>query len=325
VSDSQPTTPRHLRIATRGSRLALWQANFVADILQKAGATTELVVCKTMGDQVQDRMLYEIGGKGLFIKELEQAMLDGRADLAVHSLKDMPVSIPPGFSLAAVMARHSPADCLILPLGVATPKKIFSAADLRQLPIKSVGTGSLRRGHLLQRYCPDWQVTPIRGNVDTRLAKLAAGEFDALLLANASVERLALAGHSYCVLDATWFTPCAGQGALAIETRDAEVTDFVHAQLSCQETSTATEIERAVLKLLGGDCTMPFGCYARIVDVQWVVDTIVLAADGEAAQSRLLFAQSDTAASCAEKVFADLKSKGVEKILRELHKPAARP
>ncbi len=267
-----PTGPRHLRIASRGSLLALWQANYVAAELQKKGATTEIIVMKTTGDRIQDRFLHEIGGKGLFVKELEQALIDETADLAVHSLKDMPAQLKAPLILPAILRRHSPYDLLIMGPrlaeryqqagGLATPRLPLTPKVLNAFGSCTVATGSLRRQAMLARFAPEIKTAPIRGNVDTRLRKLDEGAWDAMILAEASLDRLDLKRDRITArLDMDWFIPCASQGALAIETRDnSPSAGFVREALNDFETELAVAIERQVLARLGGDCTMPFGC-----------------------------------------------------------------
>lgn len=273
-SISRPDTKDqpHFRLASRGSMLALWQAHYVADKLKNTGATTEIIVMKTTGDRVQDRFLHEIGGKGLFVKELEQALLEQGADLAVHSLKDMPAQVKRPLILPAILERHSPYDLLILgkKLGDLLRRKHGEAVFFRPLTpetLQSLGsctiaTGSLRRQAMLARFAPKIQTTPIRGNVDTRLRKLDEGTWDGMILAEASLDRLQLKKDRATIrLDLDWFIPCASQGALAIETiADSPASLFTRAVLNHPETEAAVAVERRVLALLGGDCTMPFGC-----------------------------------------------------------------
>ena len=264
-----PPPCKSATIATRGSALALWQAQFVKSLLAAKGLASEPLVLKTTGDRVQDRFLHEIGGKGLFVKELEEALLDGRADFAVHSLKDMPAVVQPPFTLSAILPRHAATDVLILRHDVQARLKAppeLSAADAAGLGSLTVGTGSLRRQAILKRAAPAWTCIGVRGNVDTRLRKLAAGEWEALILAEASLDRLAIDGVSRHRLKPDWFIPCAGQGALALEALGHHALSPWLKDLGCAETTLAVTIERSVLARLGGDCTMPFGCLARRKD-----------------------------------------------------------
>ncbi len=284
---NQPESPSFI-LASRGSTLALWQANFVADKVRSLGHGVEIKTWKTTGDIVQDRFLHEIGGKGLFIKELEEAMAQGAAHFAVHSLKDMPAKIPSRFALAAVLKRHQSADVIIFKNNVwpklgLTPGCMINANLLKTLGPMTVATSSLRRQSLLAADCPNIKTVPIRGNVDTRLKKLEAGDWHALILAEASLERLSINDVHAHRLDPCWFIPCAGQGALAIETLKASSAFDTVSQLECPETRRAINIERAVLARLGGDCTMPFGCLVAS-DSQspgtLIARAIVLANDG---------------------------------------------
>ena len=245
-----------LRIATRESRLALWQANHVRDRL--AGLDPKmpvsLVGMTTRGDQILDRPLSEIGGKGLFTKELEVALLEGRADLAVHSMKDVPMDLPDGFEIAAVMSREDPCDALVSP----------HHESLDALPTGAiVGTSSLRRAAQLRALRPDLDVRPLRGNLDTRLARLDAGDFDAIVLACAGLRRLGLANRIRQAIPASTMVPSPGQGALALEIRlgDSGTARRLEA-LDDRVTRLAVEAERAVSRRLGGNCRTPLGAHA---------------------------------------------------------------
>jgi hydroxymethylbilane synthase len=245
-------------IATRESPLALWQAEHVRDRLQAlhAGARVELLGMTTRGDQILDRALSKVGGKGLFIKELEVALAEGRAHLAVHSLKDVPMMLAPEFALAAVMAREDPRDCFVSP----------RYESLEAMPAGSVvGTSSLRRELMLRAALPKLGIRPVRGNVGTRLRKLDTGEFDALLMAAAGLKRLGLADRIRQILPTRQFLPAPGQGALGIEVlaanRDAAA---LVAPLEDAGTRAATAAERAVSRLLGGSCEVPLAAYAEV-------------------------------------------------------------
>ena len=244
-------------IATRASPLALWQAEHVCKILQRAHPqlTVELLKLSTRGDQVLDRSLAKIGGKGLFIKELEVALLDGRADLAVHSFKDVPMQLEPQFGIGAVLQREDPRDCLVSARG----------AGLEELPAGArVGTSSLRRELMVRILFPQLAIGSIRGNVGTRLAKLDRGEFDALIMAAAGLKRLGLAERIRRVLPTAQFLPAPGQGALAIEIRagDARTRELI-APLEHPATRAATLAERTVSRALGGSCQVPLAAYAE--------------------------------------------------------------
>ena len=244
-------------IATRESRLALWQANHVkARIESQLGWKVTLLGMTTLGDQILDRTLSKVGGKGLFVKELETALTDGRADIAVHSLKDVPMDLPEGFALAAVLVRENPHDALVS----------NDFASLAALPLgATVGTSSLRRMVLLKAVRPDLVIVPLRGNLDTRLRKLDEGHYQAIVLAAAGLLRLELEGRIREVFVPEVMLPAAGQGALGIEVRTGR-TDLLEplAQaLAHQNTWLAVTAERAVSRAMGGSCSMPLAAFAQ--------------------------------------------------------------
>ncbi|MBS0446688.1 MAG: hydroxymethylbilane synthase [Proteobacteria bacterium] len=245
-----------LVIATRESRLALWQAEHVRDLLRdRLGLTAELLGMTTRGDQILDRSLAKVGGKGLFVKELEAALEDGRADLAVHSLKDVPMDLPDGFALAAVLEREDPRDAFVS----------NRHASLAELPAGArVGTSSLRRVVQLMALRSDLVVEPLRGNLDTRCRKLDAGDYDAIVLAAAGLKRLGLAARIRSVFEPDAMLPCVGQGALGIEVRAGdERLQAALATLTHRPTWLAVEAERAVSRALGGSCSVPLAAHAR--------------------------------------------------------------
>jgi hydroxymethylbilane synthase len=252
------TTRSELRIATRGSPLALWQAEHVAERLQAlhTGLKVELVVMKTSGDKILDTPLAKVGGKGLFVKELENGLLDGRADLAVHSLKDVPVEFPPGLELAVVMEREDPRDAL-----VSARYKSLDAMP----PGAKVGTSSLRRQTQVREAFPELQVDWLRGNVNTRLAKLDAGEFDAIILAASGLQRLGMHDRIAAVLEPEVSLPAIGQGALGIEIRadDDELRELL-LPLAHADTATRIAAERAMNQTLQGGCQVPIAGYAEL-------------------------------------------------------------
>ncbi|MEP7296608.1 MAG: hydroxymethylbilane synthase [Burkholderiales bacterium] len=256
--------PETTLIATRESRLALWQAEHVRALLtQRFGLSVDLLGMTTRGDQILDRTLSKVGGKGLFVKELETALEEGRAQLAVHSLKDVPMDLPEGFELAAVLEREDPRDAFVS----------TRYASLDELPNgATVGTSSLRRVVQLIALRPDLDVQPLRGNLDTRLRKLDEGGYDAIVLAAAGLKRLGLAQRIASVFDAETMLPCAGQGALGIEVRsDAHTLRAQLAELTHRPTWLAVEAERAVSRALGGSCSMPLAAHAT-----WSGDTLSL-------------------------------------------------
>ena len=244
-----------ITIATRESRLALWQAEHVRDLLgQRFGLGVSLLGMTTRGDQILDRSLSKVGGKGLFVKELEAALEAGQAHLAVHSLKDVPMDLPPGFALAAVLEREDPRDAFV-------SNRFASMAELPQGA--KVGTSSLRRAVQLGAMRPDLIVEPLRGNLDTRLRKLDEGQYDAIVLAAAGLKRLGLAARIRAVFEPQQMLPCAGQGALGLEVRsDATALRQRLATLTHRPTWLAVEAERAVSRALGGSCSVPLAAHA---------------------------------------------------------------
>ena len=245
---------QHFTIATRESRLALWQANHVKALLEQQGHQVTLLGMTTQGDQILDRSLSKVGGKGLFVKELETALEDGKADLAVHSLKDVPMELPPGFELACVMEREDPRDAWVSP----------KYATLQDLPQgATVGTSSLRRMALVRSLRPDLKIEPLRGNLDTRLRKLDDGLYDGIVLAAAGLKRLGLGERIRTIFETTEMLPAAGQGALGIEIRAGrkDVTDAL-AHLMDTKTWLTVSAERAVSRVMGGSCSMPLAAHA---------------------------------------------------------------
>lgn len=305
-------SPSRLVIATRASRLALWQAHHVRDQLLALypDCHVELLEMTTKGDRILDRTLSKIGGKGLFVKELETALLDGRADLAVHSLKDVPVELHSPFSLPVIMERDDPRDAFV--------SNLYDSLDA--MPTGSVvGTSSLRRQAQIAKLYPDLVIKPLRGNLDTRLKKLNLGEYDAIILAAVGLKRLDL-GHrirSYLEVDAC--LPCAGQGALGIETLESRTELHRWLQpLACPQSTACSQAERAVSRVLGGSCQVPLGAYASVQGDTIHVQALVAEPDG----STILRAQGSGPVSEArdigEKVAAQLLEKGAREILSRL-------
>jgi len=245
-----------LTIATRESRLAMWQAEHVQALLAGLGHQVELLGMTTRGDQILDRSLSKVGGKGLFVKELETALEEGRADLAVHSLKDVPMELPEGFSLACVMEREDPRDAFVS----------NHYANLNALPQGAVvGTSSLRRMALLRALRPDLKIEPLRGNLDTRLRKLDDGGYDAIVLAAAGLKRLGLEQRIRTTFEPVVMLPAAGQGALGIEVR-SDRTDVIAALAPLVHGTSwlAVAAERAVSRAMGGSCSMPLAAFATL-------------------------------------------------------------
>ena len=257
----------HLTIATRESRLALWQAEHVKALLEQRGHQVSLLGMTTLGDQILDRTLSKVGGKGLFVKELEVALEEGRADLAVHSLKDVPMELPEGFSLACVMEREDPRDAFV-------SNHFATLASLPQGGV--VGTSSLRRMALLRALRPDLKIEPLRGNLDTRLRKLDEGRYDAIVLAAAGLKRLGLEPRIRDTFEPAAMLPAAGQGALGIEVR-SERQDVIDAlaPLAHHTSWLAVAAERAVSRAMGGSCSMPLAAFATLgaegltIDAAW--------------------------------------------------------
>ena len=255
MSQTTSSIPSPCVIATRESRLALWQAHHVRDLLsERFGWSIELMGMTTRGDQILDRTLSKVGGKGLFVKELEVALENGGAHLAVHSLKDVPMVLPEGFALAAVLEREDPRDALVSPRW----------ESIEALPQGAcVGTSSLRRQVQLKALRPDLRIEPLRGNLDTRLRKLDEGQYDAIVLAAAGLVRLGLGDRIRARLDTGTMLPAAGQGALGIEIRTT--SEALHASLATlvhTPTWLAVHAERAVSRTLGGSCSMPLAAFA---------------------------------------------------------------
>lgn len=307
-----PLHPTKLVIASRESRLALWQAHHVRERLKTLypSCSIEILGMTTQGDRVLDRSLSKIGGKGLFVRELETALADGRADFAVHSAKDVPMELPPGFCLAAILEREDPTDCFVS----------STHADLASLPAGArLGSSSLRREAQVRERFPGIAVLPVRGNVETRLAKLDRGEFDALMLATAGLKRLGLAQRIRSVVPPGLSLPAPGQGALAIECVDSR--DDLRAWLAPlnDETSSACVIaERAVSRALGGSCQVPLAAHAVLeADVLWL-RALVATPDGRHAVRADARAPLAEARSLGERVARLLQDHGAQAVLREL-------
>jgi hydroxymethylbilane synthase len=299
---------QRLVIATRRSRLALWQAEHIKDLLESVhpGLAVELLPMSTRGDELLDRSLDKLGGKGLFVKELETAMAEGRADLAVHSMKDVPADLPPGFLLAAITAREDPRDAFV-------SSRFTTLADM---PAASVlGTSSLRRAAQISERYPALQMKLLRGNVETRLSKLDRGEYDAIVLAVAGLVRLGLAQRIRTRLSVGDSLPAPGQGALGIECL-AERDDVMQAvgRLADPDTAACVRAERAVSRALGGSCTRPLAAYAVMDEGTINVSALVASVDGR----RVVRAQArgkdpEAVGSAAAQALKDL---GAEAILQ---------
>jgi hydroxymethylbilane synthase len=261
-----------LRIGTRGSALALWQANHVREALDKScGLASEIVVIKTSGDQTA-APVEQIGVIGVFTKELEDALLDGRADLAVHSMKDVPTDFSAGCRIAIAFKREDPCDALVS----------FGGETLQNLPRGArIGTSSLRRASQLRQFRPDFQIIEIRGNVDTRLRKVAKGEYDAIVLAKAGIVRLGHTSRITQVLSPEIVLPAVGQGALGVEFLKRREDEFRFVErLTDKDTMHSVQAERALLAEVQGGCRLPLGAWARMEAGEMILDACVLSADG---------------------------------------------
>ena len=302
-----------LRIGSRGSILARWQAEFVRkQLFQITGAEAEVVIIKTSGDKMQQSPLAQIGGKGIFIKELEEALLDESVDLAVHSVKDIPTDTPSRLHFPAVCRRDDVRDCVVSHRG--TP-----LANLRQGA--RVGTSSLRRQAQLRHYRPDLDLRDLRGNVDTRLRKVESGEYDAIVLSKAGLDRLGWAQKITEALSTDISLPAVGQGAIAIESRlrDQETTDIL-GKLDDPETRTAIIAERALLSALQGGCQVPLGAWARMERGELVMEAVVCSVDGAQYVREKASAPPEKPAELGQQLARVLAEGGARTILEEVQR-----
>ena len=313
ASSNDPNRTEIIRIATRKSPLALWQAYFVRDALESAhpDLRVELLAMSTRGDIILDTPLAKIGGKGLFVKELERALLDGDADIAVHSMKDVPMAFPEGLGLAVICEREDPTDAFV--------SNLFSS--LSKLPQGArVGTSSLRRQCQLRALRPDLKILDLRGNVGTRLGKLDAGEYDAIILASAGLIRLELEDRIAERLSTEVSLPAGGQGAVGIECRtEDETIKNLLAPLGCEETRIRVIAERSMNRALEGGCQVPIGSYAIIENQEIYLRGLVGAVDG----SEILTSEVRGKIQDAEKLGTDLAATlladGADKILSQVY------
>lgn len=303
---------KQLVIATRESALALWQAEHVKARLQALYPDLEiqLLGMTTQGDRILDVTLNKIGGKGLFVKELETALAEGRADLAVHSLKDVPMHLPEGFALAAILQREDPRDALVS----------NHYASLEDLPAGAVvGTSSLRRESQLRARFPHLVVKPLRGNVQTRLRKLDEGEFDAIVLAAAGLKRLGLTDRIRLELSPEQSLPAVGQGALGIEIRaDREDVLALLAPLNDAETAACVTAERAMSRALGGSCQVPLGGYAELQGGMLTLRAFVAEPDGSVVYAAQAQAPAAEAEQLGQQLAAQLSEQGAAAIIAQL-------
>ncbi len=308
-------TPSTLVIATRASRLALWQAEHVQRLLQDLypDCQVSLLTMTTRGDQILDRTLSKVGGKGLFVKELETALLDGRADLAVHSLKDVPVELTTPFALPVIMQRSDPRDAFVS----------NDYANLDDMPAGAViGTSSLRRESQLRQQYPHLTVQPLRGNLDTRLGKLDRGEYAAIILAAVGLQRLGLESRIRAYLSPEQSLPAAGQGALGIEVLEARADMHTWlAPLSCPVTTACALAERAVSRALGGSCQVPLAAYAQVDQNTLHIRALVAEPDGSEILRSEASGPADGAEQLGQQAAQELLGKGAQEILARLASP----
>jgi hydroxymethylbilane synthase len=308
--------PGRITIGTRGSKLALWQAHWVKDALTSLddGLQVDITIIKTKGDKILDVPLAKVGGKGLFVKEIEEALLAQKIDLAVHSMKDMPAELPDGLCIGAIPEREAPHDVLI-------SRQEKPLADLEKGA--TVGTSSLRRAAQLLNKRPELTIVPLRGNLDTRLRKLDAGEMDAIVLAAAGVKRLGLAHRISEDLGAEVMLPAAGQGALCIEIRenDAYITSVVGA-LDHGETRRTVLGERAFLHRMGGSCQVPIATHGKMIDGQYRLAGLVAEIDGSHIIRETLTGPADDAERIGLELADRLIGLGADRILERLQESA---
>jgi hydroxymethylbilane synthase len=298
-----------LRIGSRGSALALWQANHIrARLAELHGVESEIVCIRTSGDHFQTAAISQTGMKGIFIKELEDVLLAGTIDLAVHSMKDVPIETPRGLAFPAISKREDVRDCFISHRGV-TLKKLLAGSR--------VGTSSLRRQAQLLLHRPDLQPIELRGNVDTRVKKVAAGEYDAIILAKAGVDRLGMSEKITEVLSTEIMLPAVGQGALGIETRNADLeTSRLVAPLDDEGTRQCVTAERALLRELEGGCQVPLGAWARLGAGGLLLETCVLSPDGKEHLRREQSGPPEDAEEIGKRLGQILLEGGADRILR---------
>ena len=301
-----------IRIATRKSPLALWQAEHVATRIEQTfpEIKTELVKMTTRGDKILDAPLAKVGGKGLFVKELEQGMLAGTADIAVHSMKDVPVEFPDGLHLSAILSREDPRDAFV--------SNRYSSID--SLPNKvRIGTSSLRRQCQIKEKFPEAEILPLRGNVNTRLTKLDASEYDAIILAAAGLKRLGLANRITEALSTTYSLPAIGQGAIGIECRsDDDYLNDILGALHDQQTSLCITAERAMNARLQGGCQVPIAGFAQLLGEQLTLQGLVGKPDGSVLYRTEKAGKTSEAEQLGKDVAEDLLNQGADQVLKEL-------
>ncbi len=304
-----------LTIGSRGSKLALWQAEWMRTQLLRLrpDAEVSIEVIKTSGDVLKDAPLAAIGGKGVFTKEIEEALLDGRVDVAVHSLKDLPTVLPAGLRIAAITEREDARDALVLRAGL-----VLERPSIKSLaPGATVGTSSPRRVAQLKHLRPDLNVRELRGNVDTRLRKLDAGDYDAIILASAGLRRLGLAERISAPVEPEEMLPAVGQGALGIETRAAdEATVKMVAAVDDERTRAACTAERALLRELGGGCQLPIAAHAVVTDGRLRMGGLVALPSGESVIRDSVEGRADEAEQLGVELAHRLRGRGADTLLR---------
>ena len=311
---------RRLRLGTRGSALALWQARSVASSLEQRGASVDIVRITTHGDRRQDVPLPDIGGKRVFVKEIEEALLSGEIDVAVHSAKDMSSESVHGLALAAALTREDARDALVLgrdcPIRGGGDDFLLSLATGRGASL-SIGTGSIRRTALLQRAFPTVTFVPVRGNVDTRLRKLDAGEMDAVVLAAAGLNRLGLGARISALIPVDACVPAPGQGIIGVQIRSED--DDARQQVSAlndEVASIALEAEQAVVAALGGGCQLPLGAYAAMIEGTLVLQAVVASPEGDEILWTRVSGNPVDAAAIGRRAADDLSAQGARGILQ---------
>jgi len=299
-----------LRIGTRGSKLALWQATYIAGLLREvdAGVEIELCVIKTKGDRVRKVPFAAIGGKGVFVKEIEDALLGGRIELGVHSLKDMPTELPRGLKLGGVTKRDEPWDVLVTQDGCGLDELKRGA---------KIGTGSLRRAAQLRAYRADLEIVGFRGNVDTRMRKLKAGEVDATVLAAVGLRRLGLSDVAQWRIPYEVMLPAMGQGALGIEVREGALSELL-AAISDEVTFRSIRAERALLRRLGGGCRTPIGCLAEVEGSVLSLEGMVCDPEGRRVVRGRREGKDTEPDALGEALAEDLLARGAKEILEEI-------
>jgi hydroxymethylbilane synthase len=312
---------RTLRLGTRGSQLALFQARAVAaTLLERTGTACEIVVIRTAGDRLSEARLSEIGGKRLFVKEIEDALLGGEIDIAVHSSKDMPAALPEGLAVGAVLPREDARDAVVLPRGEAHD---LSLDGVRRAigPEPRIGTSSVRRTAQLLNLLPGARFLPVRGNLDTRLRKLDAGEFDAIVLAAAGLRRLGHAERISAMLPVEACVPAPGQGIIAVEVRASDdAVDAAVSRIDDPEAALALRAERTVVTRLGGGCQMPIGAYAHVDGDVMTVTGLVVAIDGRRRAHASVTGAVRDAETLGARAAEQLLDRGADEILAEVQR-----